>query len=282
MPTSHDPARPGAAAVAAPRPRRALVALGLATALTAGGIVATAPQSSAATGTAAASVGTVAVHTAKAKIKPRTVFTASKHTMVKNSGRHRPAFTMKATHAGKAIAGRAKLVMNGKIVSTHKLHGGKTTFKPVWGQYKTGKNKVRIAVYPASSNLANKSSRTTGVTAKKPGSPVVAIAKTKVGARYVSGATGPSSFDCSGFTTYVYKKAIGKSMPRTSSAQKNVGKRVSRANAKPGDLIWSPGHVAIYIGNGKQIDAGNPRVGVVKRHIWQSNPTFIRVSSKAV
>lgn len=282
MPTSIDPARPRATAVAAPRPRRALVALGLAAALTAGGVVATAPQSSAATGTAAASVGTVAVHTATTKIKPRTVFTASKHTMTKGAGRHRPAFSMKATHAGKAVAGRAKLVMNGKVVSTHTLHGGKTTFKPVWGQYRTGKNKVRIVVYPTSSTLADKSSRTTGVTAKKPGSPVVAIAKTKVGARYVSGATGPSSFDCSGFTSYVYKKAIGKSMPRTSSGQKSVGKRVSRANAKPGDLIWSPGHVAIYIGNGQQIDAGNPRVGVVKRHIWQSNPTFIRVSSKAI
>ncbi|MCK9796094.1 NlpC/P60 family protein [Isoptericola sp. 4D.3] len=96
------------------------------------------------------------------------------------------------------------------------------------------------------------------------------------------GATGPNAFDCSGFTTYVYKKAIGKKMPRTSSAQKNVGHRVSRANAKPGDLIWTPGHVAIYIGNGKQIDAGRPGVGVVKRKIWQDNPTFIRVSSKAV
>ncbi|WP_416345951.1 C40 family peptidase [Isoptericola peretonis] len=281
MPTSLDHARPGSVAVAAPRPRRLVVALGLTAALTAGGLVATAPQSSAATA-APASVSSVAVPAATGKIKPRTVFTASKHTMVKNSGKHRPAFTMKATHAGKAISGRAQLVMNGKAVSTKRLHAGKATFKPLWGQYKVGKNKVRILVLPTSANLANKSSRTTGVTAKKPGSPVVAVANSKVGARYVHGATGPNAFDCSGFTTYVYKKAIGKKMPRTSSAQKNVGHRVSRANAKPGDLIWTPGHVAIYIGNGKQIDAGRPGVGVVKRKIWQDNPTFIRVSSKAV
>ncbi|SKC76101.1 C40 family peptidase [Krasilnikoviella flava] len=282
MPTSHAPARPGTAAVAARRPRRAIIALAVAGALTGGTLIAVAPHASASTGSTSAGVSTVAVHAAKGKVKPRTVFSASKHTMVKNSGRHRPAFTMKATHSGKAISGRAKLVMNGKVVSTKRLHSGKATFKPVWGQYKVGKNKVRILVAPTSDNLANKSSRTTGVTAKKPGSPVVRIASSKVGARYVHGATGPNAFDCSGFTSYVYKKAIGKTMPRTSSAQKHVGKRVSRANAKPGDLIWTPGHVAIYIGNGKQIDAGRPGVGVVKRNIWQSNPTFIRVSSKAV
>jgi len=281
MSMSHAPARPDGA-VAARRPRRTIVALGVAAALTGGGLIAAAPHASAATGTTSAGASTVSVQAAKSKVKPRTVFTASKHTMVKNSGRHRPAFSMKATHAGKAVAGRAKLVMNGKVVSTKRLNGGKATFKPVWGQYKLGKNRVRIDVAPSAANLANKSSRTTGVHAKKPGSPVVAIAKKKVGSRYVSGATGPNAFDCSGFTSYVYKKAIGKKLPRSSSAQKNVGKRVSRANAKPGDLIWSPGHVAVYVGNGKQIDAGNPRVGVSKRGIWQSNPVFIRVSSKAV
>ncbi|MFI2105048.1 C40 family peptidase [Isoptericola sp. NPDC019693] len=276
MSTSHDPARPGTAAVAARRPRRAIIALAVAGALTGGGLIAVAPHASAATG-----VSSAAVQAATSKPKPKTVFTASKHTVSRSSGKHRPTFTMKATYGGKAISGKAKLVLNGKVVATRSLHSGKASFKPYWSTYKAGKNRVRIVVDPASGSLANKSSRTTGVH-KKTGSPVVAIAKTKVGARYVSGATGPSAFDCSGFTSYVYKKAIGKNMPRTSSAQKHVGKKVSRKNAKPGDLIWSPGHVAIYIGNGKQIDAGNPRVGVVKRSIWQSNPTFIRVSSKAV
>lgn len=281
MSTSPASARPGTAAEAARRPRRAIIALAVAGALTGGGLIAVAPHASAATGATTAGVSSVAVQAAKAKPKPKTYFKASKHTVSRSSGKHRPAFSMKASYAGKAISGRAKLVLNGKVVATKKMHSGKATFKPYWSTYKAGKNRVRIVVDPTSTKLANKSSRTTGVH-KKTGSPVVAIAKTKVGARYVSGATGPSSFDCSGFTSYVYKKAIGKNMPRTSSAQKHVGKKISRKNAKPGDLIWSPGHVAIYIGNGKQIDAGNPRVGVVKRSIWQSNPTFIRVSSKAV
>ncbi|MFD6136513.1 C40 family peptidase [Isoptericola sp. NPDC060257] len=272
------PARPGTAAVAARRPRRAIIAHAVAGALTGGGLIAVAPHASAAPAATA-----VQAASTSSKPRPSVSLKATKTTLIKGSGKSkRPVYTVTAKRAGKTIAGKAKLVINGKVKSTKTIRHGKATFNPSWPMHKVGKNKVRVVVDPSSSRLLAKSSRTVTTTAKKPGSPVVAIAKTKVGARYVSGATGPSSFDCSGFTSYVYKKAIGKKLPRTSSAQKHVGKKVSRKNAKPGDLIWSPGHVAIYIGDGKQIDAGNPRVGVVKRSIWQSNPTFIRVSAKAV
>ncbi|MFE5307753.1 C40 family peptidase [Isoptericola sp. NPDC056573] len=288
MSTSPASARPGTAAAAARRPRRAIIALAVAGALTGGGLVAVAPHASAATGATSANVGSanlgsVAVQAAKGYKSTVTLKVARKKTVVKHmSASKRPTYTVTATRSGKAVAGKAKLLVNGKSVSTRTLHKGKATFNPNWSMHKVGKNKMQIFVLPSSSKLRKVGTSAVTATAKRAGSPVVAIAKTKVGARYVSGATGPSSFDCSGFTSYVYKKAIGKKLPRTSSAQKHVGKKVSRKNAKPGDLIWSPGHVAIYIGNGKQIDAGNPRVGVVKRSIWQSNPTFIRVSSKAV
>ncbi|MGW8568634.1 C40 family peptidase [Isoptericola sp. NPDC055881] len=273
MPTSLDSARPGTAAVAAHRPRRALVALGLAAALTGGTFVATAPHASAAT-------TATTVQTATTKTKPHTVFAASKHTMVKNSGKHRPSYSMKATKAGKAISGRAKLVVNGKVSSTKRLKAGKATFKPVWEQYRVGKNRVRIVVDPTSTTLATKASRTISVTAKNPGTrgqKIVRIAKAQVGDRYSYGSSGPNSFDCSGLTRYVYKKATGKSLPRSSSAQKASGKVVSRKNARPGDIIWTPGHVSIYIGKGQQVEAARPGVGVVKRHIWQDSPRFIRI-----
>ncbi|MCL1870939.1 MAG: C40 family peptidase [Promicromonosporaceae bacterium] len=108
------------------------------------------------------------------------------------------------------------------------------------------------------------------------GSAVVAIAARYVGVPYVSGGTSPAGFDCSGFTQYVFAQ-LGISLPRTSSAQRYVGTVVSAADAQPGDLIWSPGHVAIYAGNGQMIDAPRPGKTIQFRAMWQSNPVFIRL-----
>ena len=82
----------------------------------------------------------------------------------------------------------------------------------------------------------------------------------KIGSPYSWGANGPDSFDCSGFTSYAFK-AAGVSLPRVSRAQAGAGKRVSRSDLKPGDLVfyYSPiSHVAIYVGNGKIIHSPRP------------------------
>jgi cell wall-associated NlpC family hydrolase len=115
------------------------------------------------------------------------------------------------------------------------------------------------------------------VPASASGSAIVSIATRYVGVPYVSGGSTPDGFDCSGFTKYVFAQ-VGIDLPRTSSAQGNVGTKVSRAEAQPGDLIWSPGHISIYAGDGMQIDAPRPGKTIQVRQIWQSNPTFIRVA----
>lgn len=90
---------------------------------------------------------------------------------------------------------------------------------------------------------------------------VLNLAYSKMGCPYVWGAEGPNSFDCSGFTSYVFRNAVGVSLPRTSSAQSGYGKTVSKSNLQAGDLVFfntsgkGVSHVGIYVGSGKMIHA---------------------------
>jgi peptidoglycan DL-endopeptidase CwlO len=86
---------------------------------------------------------------------------------------------------------------------------------------------------------------------------VVAYARDQVGKPYCYGGSGPGCFDCSGLTMMAWRQA-GVSLPHSSSAQYNVGRRISASELQPGDLIfyYSPiSHVSVYIGNGQRISA---------------------------
>lgn len=88
-------------------------------------------------------------------------------------------------------------------------------------------------------------------------SSLIEYALTFQGVPYVYGGNGPSSFDCAGFTCYVFAY-FGISLPRVASDQQNVGTYVSRDGLQPGDLVFfgSPAyHVGIYVGDGQFIEA---------------------------
>lgn len=98
---------------------------------------------------------------------------------------------------------------------------------------------------------------------------IVNYARTQLGDPYVWGAEGPDAFDCSGLVEYVFKR-FGLNTPRTTAdmlAGKGGLQSISEAQLQPGDLILSKGwissapnqgHVGIYAGNGKIIEAGDP------------------------
>jgi len=88
---------------------------------------------------------------------------------------------------------------------------------------------------------------------------LLSYAEKFLGTPYVYGGSTPSGFDCSGFTTYVFRNALGISLPRTSSEQSQTYTRInSISELKPGDLVFfgngsKVNHVGIYAGEGEFI-----------------------------
>ncbi len=111
---------------------------------------------------------------------------------------------------------------------------------------------------------------TNTVASSTKGDEIVAYAKQYLGYDYVYGGSSPKKgFDCSGFTSYVYKH-FGYTLSRSSVGQASNGIEVSKENLKPGDLViykntslTKIGHVGIYIGDNKMIHASEPGVGVI-------------------
>ena len=101
---------------------------------------------------------------------------------------------------------------------------------------------------------------------------VISKAKSLLGKTYVWGAQGPNTFDCSGFTYYVFKNAANVTLPRVSREQSTFGTYVSKSNLKAGDLIFfdtngvndgNVSHVGIYLGNNQFIHASSSKGQVV-------------------
>ena len=113
------------------------------------------------------------------------------------------------------------------------------------------------------------------------GNKVVKAAATRKGASYKWGAIGPRRFDCSGLTSWAFKR-VGKKLPRTSRAQYKATRRISKSQRRPGDLVFflSRGrvyHVAIYAGGGRMWHAPRPGQRVKLAKIYSSSVRYGRV-----
>lgn len=117
------------------------------------------------------------------------------------------------------------------------------------------------------------SEESSGSSSSSTGQAILEAARAQIGVDYRYAGSSPSGFDCSGLTSYVYAQ-VGIDLPRTSSAQAAGGTRISKSEARVGDLVVWPGHVGIYAGNNKVVDAGSSKGSVSERTIWGS-PSFV-------
>ena len=126
--------------------------------------------------------------------------------------------------------------------------------------------------YIASNYLSDKTTDITQITTSVSAEKIIEYAKTLLGKKYVWADEGPNTFDCSGFTWYVYKNIAKISLPRSSREQGAYGTYISKKDLQPGDLVFFDtvgakdnviSHVGIYIGNNQFIHASSSQGKVV-------------------
>ena len=155
--------------------------------------------------------------------------------------------------------GRVTSLADGTVVQITGINNGwyKITYNGTSG-YVSSDYMISVK----SATAASRGSATTTAATSSMGQQVVAYAKQFLGTPYVYGGNGPSSFDCSGFTKYVYAH-FGYTLNRTATDQLANGTAVSKSQLQPGDLVFfnngytskPVSHVGIYIGNGQFIHA---------------------------
>nr|WP_295733013.1 C40 family peptidase [uncultured Intestinibacter sp.] len=141
-----------------------------------------------------------------------------------------------------------------------------------WSRIKEGSTTGYVSSKYLSDSQTSSSTSSNTTSTSTSASKLVSYAKSLLGKPYVWGAQGPSSFDCSGFTYYVFKNCANITLPRTSVDQSTYGITVSKSNLKVGDLVFfdtdgandgNVSHVGIYIGSNQFIHSSSTKGKVV-------------------
>lgn len=166
-----------------------------------------------------------------------------------------------------------------------------------WSRVKSSDGKTGYVVseyLTTRAPVVARSSSSSGSSSSAPvnssGNKIVDYAYSALGVRYVYAGSSMSGFDCSGFTSWVYRQ-VGISIPRSTSGYYNLGYSVSLSDMKPGDVLCmntrrsgdrsTITHVGIYVGNGNMIHASSTNGKIVLQNVKQYlswNVKLIRVA----
>ena len=206
-----------------------------------------------AAGNALSSIGYAAPALKQAQVKPLVIEDIQVKT--ERAAQQKAAEALAAQHAAKQAA--AKQAAADQAAAAQAAAARQAA--PQRASRSTSAQRPALNAAPAAASAPAPAPRASGI---------VGIAQSLFGVPYVYGGTTPSGFDCSGFTSYVYRQA-GISIPRTASAQQSAATRVS--SPSPGDLVFfgTPAyHVGIYVSPGRLIDAQRSGTTVGNHSIW--------------
>ncbi|GGT87722.1 glycoside hydrolase [Streptomyces lateritius] len=188
-----------------------------------------------------------------------------------------------------AIAKAAQEAKKAKAEADRKAEAERAEKARAEAQERASRTQARTQLSPASSSGSGSSDSGSSYSADSStqaptgsAAAIVAFARAQIGDAYVSGGTGPNSWDCSGLVQAAYRQA-GIDLPRVSSSQSSMGTSVSLSNLQPGDILYwgsrsGSYHVAIYVGGGMYVGAQNPSTGVVERSLdWDTPSGAVRI-----
>lgn len=178
--------------------------------------------------------------------------------------------------------------------SAKKLAAAKATIDGIIAQeqqvlsHLQAKQRAELAAQQVAQQAASRSQARLALSGPTSGGPVpqasgaaqtaLSAAYSQLGKPYQYGAAGPNAYDCSGLTMWAYAHA-GISLPHSAAGQMGSGQHVSRSQLEPGDLVFfdNGGHVGIYVGNGKMIDANHTGGWVGIRPLYSGYDGAVRL-----